>query len=154
MKRASCILWNCVVYLADQRSLPVFLFTFVIHMQEAFWCSYSTIRLKYRVNFFILGNSVRLNILIFRGAKDRPVRILRSFLINNALYILMVFCQLQLTFVIHSFTARIITDLVCFSFFPPSKYDFIDFRERERDIGHTFPTGYRSHNPGMCPDQN
>lgn len=49
---------NCVVSLADQRLLPVFLFTFVIHMQEAFWCFYSTIRLKYRVHFFILGKSL------------------------------------------------------------------------------------------------
>lgn len=84
---------NCVISLADQRSLPVFLFTFVIYMQETLWCSYSTIRLKYEVNFFILRNSLGLNILILRRVKDRPVRILKTFLnINSALYILMVFC--------------------------------------------------------------
>lgn len=59
---------NCVVSLTDQRPfflnlLPVFLLYFCYTVQQAFLCYYSATVLKYRVNFFILRKSKRLNIM-------------------------------------------------------------------------------------------
>lgn len=52
-------------------SLPVFLFTFVIYICRRLLVLLQYHRLKYRVNFFILGNSLRLNILILRVKTDQ-----------------------------------------------------------------------------------
>lgn len=83
---------NCVVCLTDQRPFFLtcflfFFFTFVIQMQEAF-CAL-TVRQKYRVYFFILRKSKRLNMRNWRQTK---VRILKALNNNSDFYILMVSC--------------------------------------------------------------